>query len=334
LDAELKAKLSGSARGALGGSPLGAQGGRALGTQGGSAPPPSPAAPYTQADLPSQWMLSPVNARPARGDDVIDWASIKELDNEVASLDVTTAFTPDTTSLQAGTSPLPDGTGKAYGSARVTYADSRFGTDYWAASRPIGLLLFNIGASTYACSATLVAKSLLVTAAHCVFDYGAKSLAGYYTNLRFYPQVSSGTAPYGFWPFKAVLIPGSYYLGTDTCTVRGIVCNNDIALVWLQPTGSTIANQAGAVLGWYPYAWNGQFSTFFSTPTDGFATIFGSKPTVAITQLGYPVAFDGGQTMQLSSSPGYQYATFSTTNGQQLLNLMRGTSLTGGSSGG
>ena len=127
------------------------------------------------------------------------------------------------------------------------------------------------------------------------------------------------------------MVPSVYYSGTDTCTTRGIVCNNDLAVIWLEESGSNITAQAGEALGYYPYGWNGYS---FVTPTSTFQDVFGRKPYVAITQLGYPVGYDGGRTMQIANSPGFQYTTTSTGNCKRLLNLMRGTGIDGGSSGG
>lgn len=283
-----------------------------------------------KTDLPSEWYILPTQARPARSD-AVNWTSIGVIKSEVDSIDMTTAYTPNLSALKPGVSKRPRAAGKAVGTSGAPYADSRFGTGYWTTAKPVGRLLFNIGTSTYSCSATLIGRSLLLTAAHCVFKYGTASSTGYYTNFRFYPQLSGGSAPYGFWAGKAAMVPGVYYSGTDTCTTKGVVCNNDMALIWLEPAGSTIADQAGVAMGFYPYAWNGYS---FRAPTSSFSSILGTKPYAAITQLGYPAAYDTGATMQLSNSPGFQYATKSTTTGQQLLNLMRGTSMTGGSSGG
>jgi hypothetical protein len=127
------------------------------------------------------------------------------------------------------------------------------------------------------------------------------------------------------------MVPSVFYSGTDTCTTRGVVCNNDLAVIWLNSAGSTINNQAGLALGYYPYGWNGYS---FVTPSSTFQGVFGTKPYVAVTQLGYPGGYDGGTTMQIANSPGFQYTTTSTGNRKRLLNLMRGTGLNGGSSGG
>ena len=36
-------------------------------------------------------------------------------------------------------------------------------------------------------------------------------------------------------------------------------------------------------------------------------SVFGSLPSVMVTQLGYPVAFENGNTLQLSAAPAYRY---------------------------
>jgi V8-like Glu-specific endopeptidase len=52
--------------------------------------------------------------------------------------------------------------------------------------RPTGKLLMTFGTSTFVCSASLIKKGLLVTAAHCVHNYGQGN-PGFATNVRFYP---------------------------------------------------------------------------------------------------------------------------------------------------
>lgn len=286
--------------------------------------------PNPYANQLSKWKFLDVASQPARTDP-INWGTVRDMKKVVKSINWATTSTPSLEGLQPGMSDAPDGTGKAYGTAGLSYSDSRFGTGYWNAAKPSGRLFYTIGTSTYRCSATLIGKSLLLTAAHCVFNYGRNAESGYYTNFRFYPQLSGSTAPFGFWRGRAAMVPGVQYRGTDTCTARGIACNNDLALIWLEPTGSSISQQAGVALGYYSYGWNGYS---FSTPAPSYQSVFGSKPSVAITQLGYPGSYDQGEQMQLSTSNGFKYADSATGNGRQMLNLVRGSSLEGGSSGG
>ena len=161
--------------------------------------------------------------------------------------------------------------------------------------------------------------------------------------IYFYPGVQANVAPYGYWLAQDVTVPASYYYGTDTClkTARGVVCNNDVALIWLKSGGNTNPpQQAGARLGYNAYGFNNYGmvapSTLGGVTSQTFATTFGSVPTAAVTQLGYPVAFDAGNSMQIGSSATARYYLpgGSSTTGAPVLNVMRGSSMAGGSSGG
>ena len=121
------------------------------------------------------------------------------------------------------------------------------------------------------------------------------------------------------------LFPGPYFAGTDTCQAGavGVVCNNDIATVVLWQRGGV---HAGVTLGgWYGYGWNG-----YGFPT---SPAFGNAKVAAITQLGYPGAFDLGRQMQRNDSLG-KFVTGVGTNGKGLRNVQLGSSMSGGSSGG
>lgn len=66
--------------------------------------------------------------------------------------------------------------------------------------RPVAdKLYFKIGNNSYGCSASLIAPALLITAAHCIFEFGANSAAGYHTNFAFVPvqNTRGGMPPYG-----------------------------------------------------------------------------------------------------------------------------------------
>ena len=72
----------------------------------------------------------------------------------------------------------------------------------------------------------------------------------------------------------------------------------------------------GSSTGWYGYGWNGY--SYFPWQTLSQAEI---------TQLGYPVALDGGLRMERTDSLGYAAGTLSN-------NTVIGSLMTGGSSGG
>jgi V8-like Glu-specific endopeptidase len=193
--------------------------------------------------------------------------------------------------------------------------------------RAAGKLWMRFGTSWFVCTASLIKKGLLVTAAHCVHNYGQGS-GGFADEVLFYPaNVSDSTAttqPYSVYRARRIYIPGVYRNGTDTCEAGavGIVCNNDVAVVVLRERRGL---HAGETLGTFGYGWDGYS---FVTSAE-----FGDQFVAAVTQLGYPVAWDGGFQMQRGSSFGKRVLSTG-TNGKQLINTQLGSAMTGGSSGG
>jgi len=181
--------------------------------------------------------------------------------------------------------------------------------------RATGKLYFNVKGKPYECTAAMIMPGLLVTAAHCVYDFGTNTSAGWHTDFVFAPAQTDSTRPYGSWTATSEIVPTPYYNGTDTCTQRGIVCNDDIAIL-------TMATQSGklpgAVVGWYGYAWNGY----------SYVTSFGGASLASLTQLGYPEALDSGVRMERTDGIGSYW-----TSGN-LKNTVMGSAQTGGSSGG
>lgn len=183
--------------------------------------------------------------------------------------------------------------------------------------RPTGELSFYIGSTEYVCSASMIRRGILITAAHCVYEFGNGTSAGWHTNYVFTPAMVDGaTAPlYKTWQFKSETISKSYYNGTDSCVTTGVACNNDLALVIVAPQAG---KYPGDYTGWYGYGWNGY----------SYVASFGGASLASITQLGYPVAFDAGKMMERNDGIGAYY------NSGGVLNTVIGTALTGGSSGG
>lgn len=182
-------------------------------------------------------------------------------------------------------------------------------TNYTANSYPYrasGKLWFNKpnDSRTWFCSASLIKRGLAVTAAHCVANYGAQQ---FYANWHFAPAFNNGTAPYGVATVKSATILTSYYNGSDPCYQRGVICQNDVAVLTLNPP------YVGTSAGWYSYGWNG-----YSYNGSGQALI---------TQLGYPLALDSGLYMERTDSQGFVSASLSN-------NTIIGSLMTGGSSGG
>ena len=199
-----------------------------------------------------------------------------------------------------------------YGTMKVPYTTSR--VDLGASNvvslqypyRAAGKLYFKDGTSTYVCSASLIKRGVIVTAAHCVASFGNKR---YYSGWQFVPAQFGNTAPYGVWNAAKAVVMTSYYDGSDSCAVSGVVCQNDVAVIRLAPQSGAFP---GTRTGWFGYGWNGW----------GFV-----NNITLINQLGYPVSHDSGLKMQRTDSQGEVSASYSN-------NTVWGGRQTGGSSGG
>lgn len=220
---------------------------------------------------------------------------------------------------------------EAYGTSTAPYTTARaaawvLGNSSSATNTPVtsypwratGKLYFQKpSGGTFVCSASLIKKGVIVTAAHCVHNFG-QGAAGWYNSWIFCPaNTTSAGGVYGCYNAAAPFIATSYYNGTDTCTQAGVVCNNDIAVLSVLAKNGVYA---GNVVGWYGYGWNG-----YSYRASSF---LGNVVTVQITQLGYPVAFDSGYQMQRTDAVGWYFAS------GNMKNTQIGSAQTGGSSGG
>lgn len=192
--------------------------------------------------------------------------------------------------------------------------------------RATGKLFIHYAVGGWAeCTAAMIRKGVLITAAHCVFKFGKKG-AGWPDAMRFYPANYAkdpatvfGKSPYGFYVGNAITLSSTWYDGTDTCQKSGISCNNDLATVTLD---SKAGKYAGEVVGWYNYAWNGY--GYKAVP------ILGDKRLVLVTQLGYPAAFEDGHAMLRTDAVGF----FSDYDKPNLKVTLFGSAQTPGASGG
>ena len=173
--------------------------------------------------------------------------------------------------------------------------------------RAAGKLFFKIGANSFLCSASLIKPGVVVTAAHCVANYGQQQ---FYSGWTFVPAYNNGSAPYGTWTAASATVKTKYYNGTDSCAQYGVICPDDVAVITLNPQSG---RYAGHYAGWYGYGW------------DGYG--FNASSQALISQLGYPVALDGGLLMERNDSQGFVSTSLSN-------NTIIGSLMTGGSSGG
>jgi V8-like Glu-specific endopeptidase len=144
---------------------------------------------------------------------------------------------------QFGTAELP------FTTERVNAVDHS--TVKFSPFRAAGKLFFNKGAASLTCSAALIKRGVVVTAAHCVANYGKNEI---YSNFDFVPAFDDGNAPFGHWAVESTRVVQRYLDGTDACDQAGVVCPDDVAVLTLKPQSGQFA---GAKTGWFAYAVNG-----------------------------------------------------------------------------
>jgi V8-like Glu-specific endopeptidase len=209
------------------------------------------------------------------------------------------------------TTRVQDGNQSAAGATSA----NRLSTTY--PYRTVGKLTFSAGY----CSASLIRRSVIVTAAHCIQNFGTGS--NIFSGFQFRPghygavgATAAQIAPYGTWNWIRLVRPASWANGTDVGT--GAARDNDLAVIAL---GKNAAGQfVGDLVGYMGYGWN-NYSFVTSSKT-------GNLHTAAVSTLGYPALMDGGRIMQRTDGP--SYTTVLGGAGQ----LWQGSNFTGGSSGG
>lgn len=201
--------------------------------------------------------------------------------------------------MEFGTSNTPFSTARADGYTGSTNQIYPF--------RAAGKVFFNIGSGTFICTASLIGKGLIVTAAHCVSEFGTNT---FYSNFQYIPGYKNGAAPYGKWAAKDIFVINSYLNGSDQCSQRGVTCKNDVAVVVVAPQGTKLP---GTATGWFGYGYDG--------------TGFTGSGRTHITQLGYPACLDNGAIMERNDSEGVKTASY-------VNNTIIGTLMCQGSSGG
>jgi V8-like Glu-specific endopeptidase len=207
--------------------------------------------------------------------------------------------------------PHGDVTPEEFGAYNIPYstarADLSSATNTFYPYRAAGKLFFLISGASYVCSASLIRPGLVVTAAHCVANFGKST---FYSGWQFVPGYRNGVAPYGTWTAASANVLTAYYNGTDSCAQSGVICQDDVALLALNAQDGAVP---GTKVGWYGYGYNGY----------GFT----SSGITHVTQLGYPVCLDNGLYMERNDSQGTKTSSYSN-------NTIIGSLMCGGSSGG
>jgi V8-like Glu-specific endopeptidase len=235
----------------------------------------------------------------------------------------------------AAASPAP----QAFGEFGVPYTSKRVSLDpppkesglnpnspaYLSATFPysaVGRLNFQEKGVWTHCSASLILRSVIVTAAHCIQDFGAGKRT--FKNWTFVPAFfsrndpdSTPITPYGSWEWQAYVVPKSWTDGSDTSS--GDASNNDLAVIVLKKDEDK-DRFVGDLTGWLRY---GQTAGYFVK-----SARTGELTTAAITTLGYPGGSDDGKIMQRCDGPSYMTLLGET------LQIYQGSDFTGGSSGG
>lgn len=263
----------------------------------------------------------------------VDPATLKELTNSLPAPDTSRAraLGPDA-GLKAGVSSGPaTRLDRAFGSFGIPYTTTRVQLGNASASgvtaanqlsttypyRAVGKLTFNAGY----CSASLIRRSVMVTAAHCFQRFGSGATT--YNTFRFMPghygptgATAAQIAPYGTWTTRTVARAATWANGTDVGS--GSARDNDVALFIISRDG--LGRFIGDTTGYMSYGWN-NYSFVTSSKT-------GNLATAAVSTLGYPALMDSGRIMQRSDGPVYK----TTVGGAK--QLWQGSNFTGGSSGG
>lgn len=251
--------------------------------------------------------------------------------SQVKAEELSPEYTPGV-KLPSGINGSTRGT-RAFGSFGIPYTSTRVelypllsiagsAPNFLSTTYPysaIGKLTFTTPAGSAHCSASLIRRSVIVTAAHCVQNFGTPTV---FTNFKFQPghygpagATAAQKAPFATWSTRIVTRSNTWVNGTDIGS--GAARDNDVAVF-------IIAKKAGKFIGdrtgYLSYGWNNY--SFATSPKTGNLAV------AATSTLGYPALMDAGKIMQRADGP--TYTTTVSGAGQ----LWQGNNFTGGASGG
>ena len=183
--------------------------------------------------------------------------------SELPSLNVAPSSTPLFTPLPEEEESVPEMFGSSdlrfTSSLLVTNAVASLGGENTYPYRVTGRLFFSIPGGSASCSATVQTIGVITTAGHCVAD----GMGHLYSNWVFVPATRNGSAPFGTWTWKYVVVTSTWANG------GGVVPNaQDVAVIVLMPNSHGV--KIGSVTGWagfnIPDLYAGQHLTTIGYP--------------------------------------------------------------------
>lgn len=219
----------------------------------------------------------------------------------------------------AGARPKAVGqSGLPFSTSRIELMKGEMSAQY--PNRAVGRLGFRYKTGNAMCSASLIGPGLLLTAAHCVTEFGSGQFLPD-ARWAFVPGYYKGRGAYGTFTAQAVFAPRSYVDGTAAC-FGSVACPNDVALLVLRPNKKK--KYPGTATGWLGVGLDG----------DGFSEYILSYGA-PITQLGYPGGLDNGAQMIRNDALGMTASLGDPDAGETPVDAtLIGSVLDGGSSGG
>jgi V8-like Glu-specific endopeptidase len=142
-------------------------------------------------------------------------------------------------------------------------------------NRLAGKLFFSNGTSGSYCSAAVIQRRLLITAAHCLYS---PVLNRYHSGFLFIPAYFADAAPFGKWTAARARVPQGWINGGSR-----LPSEFDFGTIELNDASNNV--RIGDRLGWFGW--------------ETYAAI-GKH----LTQIGYPLSLDDGNRMILSQSVG------------------------------
>lgn len=152
----------------------------------------------------------------------------------------------------------------------------------------IGQLYYtDLSGGTHSCTAAVLTKRIVVTAAHCIAQASTTASGrGFYSNFGLYPSRNGGGGPLGLWNFTSEHVPAIWYDSDGSFPNQedwGFLVAADTA------DGHTISETTGHL---------------------GYQT--NSLHANHVTMLAYPYNFDSGNMMQRSDAANFAAAARNT----------------------